>query len=112
MKAVIKSKKTDKFGKVGNIYDEDLGYDTIFLKFNKKSLTTEIQKKSTKLNSQFRKTTCILLVNLKMNIQQIVLQTLKKADSLSGRYTSTFWLKLILIDYFYNQFLWSETQKK
>lgn len=47
-----------------------------------------------------------------MNIQRIVLQTLKEADSLLGRYTSTFWLKLILIDYFYNQFLWTETQKK
>lgn len=55
MKAVIKSKKIDKFGKVGNIYDKDLGYDTIFLKFNKKRLTTEIQRKSTKMNSQFRK---------------------------------------------------------
>lgn len=48
MKAVIKSKKTDKFGKVGNIYDEDLGYDTIFLKFNKESLTTEIHKSQQK----------------------------------------------------------------
>lgn len=47
-----------------------------------------------------------------MNIQQIVLQTLKEADSLSGRYTSTFWLIRILIDYFYKQFLWTETQKK
>lgn len=48
MKAVIKSRKIDKFEKVGNIYDEDLGYDTIFLKFNKKRLTIEIQKSQQK----------------------------------------------------------------
>lgn len=48
MKAVIKSKKIDKFEKVDTIYDEDLGYDTIFLKFNKKRLTTEIQKSQQK----------------------------------------------------------------
>lgn len=47
-----------------------------------------------------------------MNIQQIILQTLKEADSLLGRYTSTFSLKLILIDCFYNQFLWAEIHKK
>lgn len=55
---------------IGNIFllMKNLGY--ILLKTNKKMLTTELEKKSTKINSQSRifLLTYILLVNMKMNI--------------------------------------------